>query len=343
MSTILVTGGSGYLGSLMVRRLFDRGARVRVFDLVDDLDRPRQVDFIQGDIRDYPLIRRACEKVEVIFHAVAQVPLARDRKLFWSVNRNGTENLLKAAKEVGVKKIIYISSTAVFGIPPRNPIDETVEPHPHEDFGRTKLEGEKLCRQYLEKGLDITIIRPRAMVGRGRLGIFQILFDWIAEGRTVYVLGKGDNLYQFVHVEDVIEACIKASERPGFAVYNLGAERFGTLRESLEGLIAHAKTGSRVKSLPVLPAVTMMRLLSTLRLVPLAPYHYLTYGKESYYDISRAKRELGWQPKWGNIEMLIDSYEWYLAHREQVKTSTVASTHRSPVKEGALRILRWFS
>jgi nucleoside-diphosphate-sugar epimerase len=339
----LVTGGSGYLGSLLVRILRERGARVRVFDLVDASDRPEQVEFVQGDIRDYAAIRRACEKVEIVHHAVAQVPLARDRELFWSVNREGTENLLKAAREADVKKIVYISSSAVFGIPPRNPVDETVQPNPQEDYGRAKLAGERLCQQYTQKGLDVTIIRPRTILGHGRLGIFQLLFDWIADGRDVYVLGKGDNLYQFVHAEDLTDACIKAAERPGFVVYNIGAERFCSMRASLEGLIAHAQTGSRVRSIPFVPAVVTMKLLSFLRLAPFAPYHWLMYGRSLYFDLTRPKQELGWQPKWGNIDMLIQSYEWYLAHREQVKATVGASTHRSPVKQGALQILRWFS
>jgi dTDP-4-dehydrorhamnose reductase len=106
----LVTGGSGYFGHLLVKKLLQKGEGVRVFDLSDSTDRPRDVKLCQGDIRNFDDIRRACQGIDRVYHNVAQVPLARDKKLFWSVNRDGTENLLKACAEAGVKKVVYTSS-----------------------------------------------------------------------------------------------------------------------------------------------------------------------------------------------------------------------------------------
>src|SRR6185295_5166737 len=195
-----------------------------------------------------------------------------------------------------VRKVVYVSSSAVFGVPKSNPVNEKTEPSPGEAYGRAKLEGEKLCAHYSKEGLDVTIIRPRTIMGHGRLGIFQILFEWIREGYNVPVLGRGDNLYQFVHADDLAEACILAAGRPGPAVYNCGAERFGSMREVLEQLCAHAGTGSKVRSVPMKPAVAFMRLTSALGMSPLGAYHALVYGRSLYFDISKAKRELGWQP-----------------------------------------------
>ncbi|MBI2821328.1 MAG: NAD-dependent epimerase/dehydratase family protein [Acidobacteria bacterium] len=339
----LVTGGSGYFGSLLRDRLRASGHAVAVFDLMDADDRPPDVAFFQGDIRNFNQIRQALDRVEVVYHCVAQVPLARDPALFRSVNIQGTENLLKAALDAGVRKIVLLSSSAVFGIPEKNPVDETAEPHPAEEYGQAKLEGERLAEDYSRRyGLDVTVIRPRTILGHGRLGIFQILFDWVARGKNVYVLGRGDNVYQFVHADDLADACMRAADRPGFAVYHIGAERFGTMRESLQGLIEHAGTGSRVRSLPMRPAVTAMELLSGLRLLPFAAYHWLMYGRSLYFDVSRAKRELSWQPRWGNVEMLCQSYDWYLAHRAEVAKAG-GSVHRSPVRQGILSFLRWIS
>lgn len=343
MAKALVTGGSGYFGNVLVNQLLKKGDLVRAFDINKYVDCPAGVEFNQGDIRDLDRLRQACQGIDVVYHAVAQVPLARDNRLFWSVNRDGTENLLQTAGAAGVKKIIYISSSAVFGIPSKNPVDDTVQPRPLEEYGRAKLEGERLCERYAGKGLDVTIIRPRTILGHGRLGIFQILFEWVADGKNVYVLGKGDNIYQFVHAEDLAEACIKAAARPGFAVYNIGAENFGTMRETLKGLITHAGTGSQVKSLPVWPAVFLMKTLSALRLMPFAPYHWLMYSRSLYFDLTRAKNELDWSPRYSNVDMLIESYEWYLARRSQIKASRESTIHRSPVKQGALKLLRMFS
>jgi nucleoside-diphosphate-sugar epimerase len=337
----LVTGGSGYFGSLLVRSLLERGHKVRVFDLVDAEDCPPEVEFVQGDIRDESAICHHCKGVGIIHHNVAQVPLAKDKRLFWSVNVIGTENLLKAALYAKVDKVIIVSSSAVFGVPSKNPVDDTIEPNPQEEYGRAKRQGEIIAQQFVNKGLDITIIRPRTILGHGRLGIFQILFDWISRGHPVYVLGRGNNRYQFVHADDLADACIRAAERPGFAIYNIGAEKFCTMRETLEGLIFHAQTGSKIRSLPFSLTVLAMNVTSRLGLSPLGPYHSLMYGREMFFDITKPKQELGWQPKWGNIEMFIQSYEWYLANKDKVLQNHQVSPHRSVIKQGVLSLLQW--
>ncbi len=344
MTKVLITGGSGYFGCLLRDLLLEKGDEVRVFDLVDASDRPRGVAFAQGDIRDLDAVRRACRGVEVVYHNVAQVPLAKDRHLFWSVNCGGTENLVRACVEAGVRKLVHTSSSAVFGIPDKNPVGEQAEPMPAEDYGRAKLAAERVVRRYAEKeGLDATIVRPRTILGHGRLGIFQILFDWVADGKRIPVLGRGDNHYQFIHADDLADACIRAAARPGFSIYHVGAERFGTMRQTLEALCAHAGTGSRVYSVPIAPAVAFMKLTGLLGFSPFGPYHWLMYGRSLYFDISKAKRELGWQPRWSNEEMICQSYDWYLAHREEVLRTEGASLHRSAVKQGILKLLKQLS
>ncbi len=339
---VLITGGSGYFGSLLLRRLLAGGAHCRVLDLNDAQDRPPRVEFVGADIRDYEATRLACEDIDIVHHNVAQVPLAKNRDLFRSVNIHGTENLLKAAAEAGVKKVIHTSSSAVYGVPPANPVTEETPPRPQEAYGRAKYEAEMLCHRYARQGLDVSIIRPRTIMGHGRLGIFQILFEWIREGANVPVLGRGDNLYQFVHADDLAEACILAAARPGPATYNCGAESFGTMREVLASLCAHAGTGSKVKSLPMAPAVAAMKVTSALGLSPLGAYHALMYGRSMYFDISKACRELGSRPRYSNNEMFIQSYEWYLAHRDEVRNTSEGSAHRRGVEQGILRSLKWF-
>ena len=340
----LITGGSGYFGCLLRDRLRAAGVSVRIFDLIDVDDRPADVEFVAGYIRDLEAVRRACENVDVVYHNVAQVPLAKDRRLFWSVNCGGTENLLVAARDAHVRKIVHTSSSAVFGVPSKNPVDDTVAPRPMEAYGKAKLAAEQLVqRAVAAHGLDVTIIRPRTIVGHGRLGIFQILFDWVEDGRRIPVLGKGDNVYQFVHADDLADACVKAAARPGCAVYNIGAERFGTMRETLEGLCTHAATGSQVYSVPMGLVVGVMKLTSALRLSPLGPYHSLMYGRSLYFDIARPKAELGWQPRWSNVEMICESYDWYRVHKEQIKRSAGESPHRSAVKQGILALVKQFS
>lgn len=337
----LVTGGSGYFGSALIRRLLSGSPRVRSFDLIDAPDRPPSVEFVQGNITEPAAVARACVGMDIVHHNVALVPLAKDRAAFWAVNLEGTRNLLDACLAAGVRKVIYTSTSAVYGVPPRNPVDDTVRPAPREEYGRAKLAAEALCAEYIQRGLDVTIIRPRTIMGAGRLGIMQILFEWIRTGQNVPVLNGGRNTYQFVHADDLADACVLAASRPGPAVYNIGAAEFGTMRQTLEELIAHAGTDSRVVSLPMAPIAAAMSLTSALGLSPLAPYHALMYGRSMYFDIARPRRELGWAPTYSNADMFREAYDWYLANRENSLGGHLASHHRSPVKQGVLRAVAW--
>ena len=334
---LLVTGGSGYFGTVLTEQARAAGHQVRIFDVNPPGDTDPSVEFFQGDVRDRDALRIACDGVDAILHNVAQVPLARDRALFWSVNVVGTANVLLAARDASVAKIVHTSSSAVFGIPESNPVDEDSPCRPLEDYGRAKLEAELLCHQAVRTGADVTIVRPRTILGHGRLGIMAILFELVAEGAPVFVLGSGDNRYQLVHAADLADACLRAAQRDGPSIYNIGAANFGTMRETLQALVDHARTGSRVQSLPAAPARVAMRTLSELRMAPIAPYHWLLYGESLFFDITRARSELGWEPRHSNPEMVIESYEWFLAHRDDLAGG---SHHQSPVRLGALALLK---
>lgn len=336
--TILVTGGSGYFGTVLSQQAIARGDRVRVLDL-NPPEPSLDVEYVQADVRDAAAVRAACEGVDVVMHNVAQVPLAKDRALFDSVNVAGTANVLVAARDARVSKVVHTSSSAIFGIPERNPVTEETPPRPLEAYGRAKLEAELLCRDAAAGGLDVTIVRPRTILGHGRLGIIAVLFDFVADGAPVFVLGGGTNRYQFVHADDLAEACLRAAARPGPTVYNVGAAEFGTMRETLQALVDHAATGSRVRSLPVAPARLAMQVLSRAGHAPFAPYHWLLYSESLWFDVSKARRELGWEPKHTNASMVIESYDWYLAHHGELD-GRGRSHHQSPVRPGLLALLK---
>ncbi len=335
----LVTGGSGFFGHLLIEKLLAQGHQVRSFDLISADDEFDEVDFRQGDIRDPAAVRAACDGVEMIYHNVAQQPLSKDPELMLTVNINGTRNLLSSALECGVKKTIFTSSTAIFGVPGELPIRRTTSPTPCEPYGRTKVKSEQLCKEYIDRGLDITLVRPRTILGHGRLGIFQMLFEWIREGRNVPVMGRGDNTFQFIHAHDLADACILSAEQKGPQVYNIGTDRFGTMRQALEALCRHAKTGSEVRSVPETPVRWFMAGAERMKISPLGAYHYMAYGKPNYFDVSDAVNELGWHPKYSNEEMMIASYDWYVQNRDAVLSAKYGSPHRSAVKQGVLKLL----
>jgi nucleoside-diphosphate-sugar epimerase len=343
MPTALVTGGSGYFGSLLVQRLLERGYTVRIFDLHKPELLGAGLAFHEGDIRDPSVVNTACQSMDLVFHNVAQQPLAKDSELFWSVNRDGTRNLLNACVSQGVRKVVYTSSAAIYGAIKTNPITEETKPTPAEDYGRAKLAGEILCREAAERGLDVSIIRPRTILGHGRMGLFQILFEWIYQGKNIPVLDGGKNVYQFIHADDLAEACILAGEKPVAQDFNCGALLYGTMADALGNLCRHAGTGSRLKSLPMWLAEPAMNVFSALGLSPLGKYHSLMYGRSMSFDISKATQQLKWKPKYSNDDMFVESYEWYVKNRQDVlKSRSGISRHQSPVKQGILALFQKF-
>ena len=339
MTTSLVTGGSGYFGSLLVAHLLRAGHQVRVLDINDADDRPAEVELVRGDIRDSATVAAALEGVDIVFNNVAQVPLAKDLHLLRSVNVDGTALLLQHAQRAKVVKVVHTSSSAVFGIPASNPVLPTTVPSPVEAYGHAKLAAEWACLDAAAHGLDVSIVRPRTILGHGRLGIFGILFDWIADGADVAVLGDGSNRYQFVHADDLAEVCLLAAGVEGPMIVNAGTDRFGTMRESLESLCRHAGTGAQVRSLPARATSLAMHGAASLGLAPFAPYHWIMYSKSLWFDIDHARDALGWQPKFSNEEMFAASYDWFIENRA-ITESEGASHHRTTAKQGALRAVK---
>lgn len=342
MTRYLVTGGSGYFGSLVVARLHSIGHDVRVLDINDAGDRPAAVDFVRGDIRDRAVVRDAVQGIDVVLNNVAQVPLAKDHELLRTVNVDGTVNLLRAAAEAGVDKVVHTSSSAVFGVPRVNPVLPTTVPSPMEAYGHAKLAAEWACLAAARDGLDVSIVRPRTILGHGRLGIFGILFEWIADGSDPIVLGDGSNRYQFVHSDDLADVCVLAAEREGPRVFNVGTDRFSTMRETLQALCVYAGTGATVRSLPAGPASVAMKITAGLGITPFAPYHWMMYSKSMWFDIEHLHDELGWTPSWSTDEMFAQSYDWFVANRS-VAHDESASHHRRSSKQGVLKVAKALS
>jgi len=340
----LVTGGSGFLGNLIARRLLERGENVTVLDIWEDPTRPQEIQFINADICDREAVAKAMQGVDIVHHNVALVPLTKSGEKFWQVNVEGSRIAAEEAVKAGVKSFIHMSSSAIFGVVDKCPITAETPPKPAEIYGRGKLAGEMAVREIAEKsGMKLVVIRPRTILGHGRLGIFQILFKWINEGRTIWIIGQGNGGYQFIHANDLMDAYMIALDRDKPGIYNVGTNRFGSLREALENLIRHTGSKSKVKSLPVGLTINTLRILDFMRLSPLAPWHYLTYHKPLYFD-TKPLEELGWNAQYSNDEMLAESYDWFLAHKDDPASATdAASPHRKPVAEGILKFIRKIS
>jgi nucleoside-diphosphate-sugar epimerase len=276
----------------------------------------------------------------VLVHAAAALPILGARDVIRSVNVGGTATLLGAAREAGVHRALLISSTAVYGVPEKHPIVENDPLVGVGYYGESKIEAEHVTREFGRRGLEVAILRPKTFVGPERLGVFEILFDWIREGRRIYVLGDGRNRYQLLAVEDLVAAVVRAAEADiAGETLNVGAREFGTVREDLEALIAHAGSASRVTPVPARPAELVLRGLELARLSPLAEWHYRTAHRDSFVDVSKAERLLGWSPRLSNAQALIQTYEWYLANRGRAVNGS-GVTHRVAWDQRALGLLK---
>jgi nucleoside-diphosphate-sugar epimerase len=337
-----ISGGAGFLGLHLSRRLLADGHDVRTLDVVplDDAELEGSVEELRGDVRNADQVRALVDGADVVVHAAAALPIQASRGAIRSVNVGGTENVLRAARDAGVRRVVFISSTAVYGVPEKHPIEEDDPLVGVGSYGESKIDAEGLCRV---AAVETTIIRPKTFVGPERLGVFEILFDWIRESRRIYILGKGYNRYQLLAVEDLVDAIVRAAQTPEAVgeTFNVGATEFGTVRSDLQALIDHAGSSSRLRPIPVKPAELALRALELARLSPLAEWHYKTAHKDSFVDVSKAQRLLGWNPRLSNSETLIETYDWYLANRERVGGAGV--THRVPWNQQALGLLKRLS
>ena len=339
----LITGGAGFLGINLCRYLLARGHSVRTIDIAPfDYPERSRVDVIDGDIRDARAAERAMTGIEIVVHCAAALPLATPEDIFSTAVR-GTRLLLEHAVAHGVGRFIFTSSTAVYGIPDHHPILESDPLRGVGPYGQSKIDAEALCRADWN-GLCVSVLRPKSFVGPERLGAFELLYDWAWSGHNFPVLGRGDNLYQLLDVEDLcraIELCAFASPELARDVFNVGAAEFGTMRDNFQAVLDRAGQGGRVISLPRMPAIALLKVFEALHVSPLYRWIYETAAEESFVSIQRLFDRVGFRPYYSNEAALVRNYDWYVQHRKEIRP-TPGVTHRVPWRKGVLRVAKAF-
>ena len=345
MKKAIVTGGSGYLGNVLIKKLLSLSWSVVNIDINSSNIKNPNYKYFNCDIRDYNKLDKNLPEANVIFHCVAQVPVLKDKKKFWSVNSEGTKNICAVAKKKKINKLIYVSSSAVFGNPKSNPVNELTIPEPAEDYGKAKLNGELICKKYASEKLKIIIIRPRTILGHDRLGIVQILFDWIKNGKVIPVLNNGENIYQFVHVDDLVDAFLLSEQKieNNYEIFNIGTDNYSTMYDLMSSLIKQTESKSRIKSLPLGLFEFLGNLLYFLNLTPLGPYHHLMYGRSLWFDITKAKKILGFKPSYSNNRMIYETYLNYVNKENASNFEKQYSPHRSSIKKKILILAPFFT
>jgi nucleoside-diphosphate-sugar epimerase len=344
VSAYLITGGAGFLGINLARFLLERGHKVRSLDIAP-FDYPERdaVEAIRGDIRDRDMVERAIAGIDLVVHCAAALPLYT-REAIFSTEVEGTRILLESALAHRVGRFVHISSTAVYGIPDHHPIHEHDRLQGVGPYGEAKIQAEQVCLEYRAKGMCVPILRPKSFVGPERLGVFELLYDWACDGRNFPVLGRGDNRYQLLDVEDLCRAinlCATADRDLVNDTFNVGATRFGTLREDFQAVLDHAGHGGRIVRLPARPLIWILKILERARLSPLYQWIYETVTEDSFVSTERIRARLGFEPVYSNRDALIRNYDWYVANRDRFR-GTSGISHRVPWKQGILRLAKHF-
>jgi len=342
---VLITGGSGFLGINLCRYLHARGYRINVLDLVDFdySDMAGKVRFFKGDIRNPGDMKKAMEDCSIVVHTAAALPLYKPEDIY-STDVQGTENVLKTASELGIPRVVHISSTAVYGIPDHHPLFEDDKLDGVGPYGKAKIKAEEVCLEYRKKGMCVPILRPKSFVGPERLGVMAIYYNWIKDGASVPIVGNGRNRYQLLDVEDLCEAIYLCMTKPSGVVndtFNIGAKEFTTMAEDFGSVLHYAGYGKRIVPVPARPLIVVLKVLEFLKLSPLYKWVYETAPEDSFVSVEKAEKKLGFVPKYSNKQALVRNYQWYLDHYAEFSGNT-GVTHRVPWKQGILGVVKWF-
>lgn len=340
-----ITGGAGFLGINLIRYLKAKGVEKLVSYDIADFDYPDKdyVVAIKGDIRNVEDMRKAMEGCDVVVHCAAALPLYSKEEIF-STDIDGSRNVMQVAMDLNIKRAIQISSTAVYGIPDHHPLYETDKLIGVGPYGIAKIEAEKACEEFRNKGLCVPIIRPKSFVGPERLGVFALLYDWAITGHNFPMIGSGNNRYQLLDVEDLCDAiwnCLTLPEEVVNDTFNVGAKEFETMKQDYQAVLDAAGHGKRIIGFPSRPVIWGLRFLEFLHLSPLYKWVYETACEDSFVSIEKAEQKLGFKPKYSNKQALLRNYEWYKANLDSFKNQSGIS-HRVPWKQGILGVIKKF-
>ena len=282
-----VTGGAGFIGSHLVKNLVERGNEVIVIDNLntgkkENIEKiSKKIDFFEIDIRDFSAVENILKNVDGIFHEAALASVQDSFRIpdeFFEVNVNGTENIFKIGKKLGIK-IVYASSSSVYGNPIRIPIKESDGKNPFNPYAKTKLEGDKLAEKYAKNGLKVIGLRYFNVFGprqsKEYAGVIKLFLERIQQGLSPLINGDGLQVRDFVYVDDVVNANILAME------------------SNIDGEFFNIGTNSTIS---VLDLANIIIKFSGLKLKPIHQPAVPGDVKATQADITKAKMMLKWKP-----------------------------------------------
>ena len=318
---VFVTGATGFTGGHLCRILVDKGysvgALVRKSSKTNELEK-LGVKTVVGDLANLNSLNGALEDIDTVFHVAAayrQEGISKEQ--FWKVNVDGTRALLEFANQSKVKRFVHCSTVGVQGEIKNPPAKESDPYQPGDHYQESKMEGEKLALKFFEeRGLDGVVVRPVGIFGPGDLRFLK-LFKFINNGKF-RMIGKGDVLYHLTFVEDLVQGIILAGQKKEASgnIYTVGGEEFMTLKELVALIAETLNKPVPKKSIPLKPVYIAAAMCETIcRPLGIEPPLYRRrldfFTKDRAFDISKAKKELGYQPQVPLKQGLKITAKWY--------------------------------
>jgi nucleoside-diphosphate-sugar epimerase len=319
---ILVTGGTGFTGSHLVKRLLSKGHEVVALDnqkgrFSEELEKLGAKITI-GSVTDKELVDRLVQGCDVIHHlAAAFRKIDLPKTVYWDVNVNGTRYLLEAAQKHGVRKFVYCSTCGVHGDVKNPPAPETAPITPADYYQYTKYEGEKVAQEFIDKGLNVTILRPAAIYGPGDPERWVMLFKQTAPGRFL-MFGSGEATYHPLYIDNLVDAFDLAAEKETSAgqTYLIADEYYYSLNDLVKEIGKVLNINVTIIHLPFWPlwlvAVACEAVCTPLGISPPIFRRRVDWFRQNRaFDISKAKRELGYSPAVDLHTGLSHTAKWY--------------------------------
>ena len=317
----IIFGGDGFVGRHLAPKLIADGHEVVVADIArSDLAHYAQARFVHCDVTDKSSVRAlGIAADDMVYNLSAKMlsPIqvrAKRHDFFWPVNCHGTENIIHAMDEAAARNLVHFTTDMIYGHTVHHPMTEDHPVAPLGEYGLSKLKTEELAAEWRKRGMNISLFRPRLIIGPGRLGILEKLFKLIDWNLPVPMIGSGRNPYQFISVFDCAEAARLAFKAgvPNEA-YNLGSLNPPSVRKLLGDLIRHAGSRSILIPTPGWAVKRTLDLLDLMNMPIMDPEQYLIADEDCLLDVSKGKRDLGWVPQYRDEDMLIAAYSEYRA------------------------------
>lgn len=306
-----VTGGTGKLGQVLVRELLRRGHEVRM--LVRNEHAPKGMIVVKGDLSNVAALEIGTKGADVVFHCASLADPAAPWEELRRTNIDGTRNLAEACLKTPIMRFVYVSSIAVYGKRPAEvPANEGTPTRPSDDYGRSKLEAERVLGEYVSN-FPISIVRPGIIYGPTYLDVYAKVLRLLEKG-GMPVLGDGKNVIPFVHASDVVEAMIRCT-MTDFAIrktYVIAENSTVTQEQIYKAACDALGVPFRGQCTPPELAKAFITISSMLGKGAITPADIDTLAAHRPFDTTRAERELGWRPKvalYDGIREIVELYK----------------------------------